>query len=394
MRFLSSFLGVLFFLSLIPFAVKSADVLDVVINEIAWMGTKNSPSDEWIEIYNNSGSQIDLAGWKLTSQDGAPEINLIGIIAGNDYFLLERTDDNTLPTMPADQIYSGTLGNEGETLNLYDSSRSLIDSVNCSEGWFSGDNQAKQTMERKNPLLQASQENWEKSQNPGGTPNAKNIFVEKSRTEEGFLSTSTENTADFPENQINYPINVFINEILPSPEGADEKDEWIELFNQNNFEIDLSGWKIKDLAGKCITYVFPEETKIIPQGFLILRRPLTKIVLNNDADVVSLIQPDGQIADSVSYEAALLNQSYNKIRGEWIWGETLTPGSINISPSSTIEPEENKIPKEDNKTKNGTAAIVEQIQNSLTLPSFFLPLALAVFSGIIILILKRKLKTS
>ena len=32
-----------------------------IFNEIAWMGTKNSSNDEWIEIKNISGNSIDLA---------------------------------------------------------------------------------------------------------------------------------------------------------------------------------------------------------------------------------------------------------------------------------------------------------------------------------------------
>ena len=36
----------------IAFASQAANSLDVVINEVAWMGTVNSANDEWIELYN------------------------------------------------------------------------------------------------------------------------------------------------------------------------------------------------------------------------------------------------------------------------------------------------------------------------------------------------------
>ena len=36
----------------------------VVINEIAWMGTNDSASNEWAELAN-TGSSIDLTGWIL-----------------------------------------------------------------------------------------------------------------------------------------------------------------------------------------------------------------------------------------------------------------------------------------------------------------------------------------
>jgi len=39
--------------------------LDVVINEVAWMGTLYSAMDEWIELRNNTPVTIPLANWHL-----------------------------------------------------------------------------------------------------------------------------------------------------------------------------------------------------------------------------------------------------------------------------------------------------------------------------------------
>lgn len=45
-------------------AVPQASESDVAISEIAWMGTRTSYYDEWIELYNNTASPIDLIGWR------------------------------------------------------------------------------------------------------------------------------------------------------------------------------------------------------------------------------------------------------------------------------------------------------------------------------------------
>jgi len=37
----------------------------VIINEIAWMGTSENSSNEWIELNNISGSSKILNGWQL-----------------------------------------------------------------------------------------------------------------------------------------------------------------------------------------------------------------------------------------------------------------------------------------------------------------------------------------
>jgi len=150
--------------------------LPVVINEIAWMGTEVSYNNEWVELFNNTNQNIDLIGWILKASDGTPEINLVGTILAKNYYLLERTDDNTLPDILADQIYTGALGNNSEDFKIFDNSGKLIDSVAiCEKGWCAGDNETKQTMERINPLLQGDNfQNWASSFNPGGTPKNQN----------------------------------------------------------------------------------------------------------------------------------------------------------------------------------------------------------------------------
>ncbi|WP_242705704.1 phospholipase D-like domain-containing protein [Pontibacillus sp. ALD_SL1] len=118
---------------------------DVVISEIAWMGTTNSYNDEWLELTNNTGSEMSLDGWTLEAQDGSPSISLAGNVSSGGTFILERTDDSTVTEVTADVIYSGSLSNSGEVLELRDSSGTLVDSV---DNWYAGDNNSKSTMER------------------------------------------------------------------------------------------------------------------------------------------------------------------------------------------------------------------------------------------------------
>jgi hypothetical protein len=113
--------------------------LDVVINEVAWSGTLDDYNDEWIELYNNTNGDIDLAAWTLVAADGTPNILLTGVISAHAYYLLERSDDNTIIDVPADQIYTGALGDTGETLVLRDASSNLVDSANSDGGgWPAG----------------------------------------------------------------------------------------------------------------------------------------------------------------------------------------------------------------------------------------------------------------
>lgn len=135
---------------------------DVVVNEVAWMGTAASTYDEWIELHNTSTMDIDLSGWNLQgSNNDDPNINLTGTIPAGGYYLLERTDNTTVSDVDADLIFTGNLFNEGESLTLKDSSGRVIDTANGDGGaWPGGDNDTKSTMERIDPLAPDSDANW------------------------------------------------------------------------------------------------------------------------------------------------------------------------------------------------------------------------------------------
>jgi hypothetical protein len=154
---MGAFLG--FFAASLLFLFPMRDIFaseEVLISEIAWMGSlpksgqtaNQAANDEWIELFNGSVSNISLEGWTLGAEDGTPAVELSGSIAPTGFFLLERTSDDTVPAIAADQIYGGALSNAGERLFLKNASGALIDEVNALSGWPAGDNTTKDTMQR------------------------------------------------------------------------------------------------------------------------------------------------------------------------------------------------------------------------------------------------------
>ena len=59
---------------------------------------------------------------------------------------------------------------------------------------------------------------------------------------------------------------VVFNEIHYHPAGNDHADEFVELYNQNTVDVDLSGWR---LSGE-IDFPFPEGTVIEGQSLLVV----------------------------------------------------------------------------------------------------------------------------
>ncbi len=123
---------------------------DVLINEIAWMGAASSASDEWMELYNNGDASVDLSDWMFNAADGTPNIALQGMIPAKSFFLLERTDDSSVPNIAADLIYTGALSNSGELLILRNASGVEADMADGSGGWSAvgGNNTTKETAQR------------------------------------------------------------------------------------------------------------------------------------------------------------------------------------------------------------------------------------------------------
>jgi len=156
----------LFVIILLPLKTLAASI--VIFNELSWMGTTTSANDEWIELYNNTNLDIDITNWKIVSDDNAPNIVLKGIIGYNGFYLLERTNNETVPNITANQIYTGALGNNGESLKLVNKENLLIDSIEAASGWPAGNNSTKQTM------MLTDEKSWATSKEVNGTPKSKN----------------------------------------------------------------------------------------------------------------------------------------------------------------------------------------------------------------------------
>jgi len=211
----------------------------IVFNEITWMGTTNSANDEWIELKNISGSSIDLTGWQILDKDKQIKIKFLDedqsvILSPGGFLLLERTDDNSVPGIPADLIYTGSLSNTNEALYLFDENCNLQDKVEANPYWPAGSNSSKKTMERKTNL------GWQTSIYVDGTPKAENSSGETVSGGGGATPPSSEQPTEQPSPKC-FPI--LINEIMYNLEGNDEGREWIEIFNATDTEVDLTDWK-------------------------------------------------------------------------------------------------------------------------------------------------------
>ncbi|MBL7058499.1 lamin tail domain-containing protein [Patescibacteria group bacterium] len=329
---------VIFFIPLDSYAAEP----QVIISELAWMGTEISSSDEWIELKNNTNGEINLDGWTLIAQDGSPTVSLTGIVPANGYFLLERTDDESVPGIIADLIYIGSLGNTGEVIELRNDNGDIIHSLSTTDTWPAGDNTTKQTMEWNGSA-------WQTSASPLGTPKASNsagaIIQSESVASDGTSAqasgTSSSNTSSSNEESIDFSYkNLIISEIYPNPPGSDLDLEFIEFYNGGNINIDLAGFKIGDLSK--IQYKIKDKI-LTPDTYWVLYRSESKIALNNDKDSVQVFYPGSEksflkvdFSDAKDGMSLSLDEGY-KIK-EYIWSQVSTPGKVNIIKKQNLAP--------------------------------------------------------
>ncbi len=266
-----------------------------------------------------------------------------GSIAAGGYALLERTDDSTVAGVAADQIYSGSLSNAGESLTLTDPSGTEIDSASAGGGpWPAGNASTHATMERS----------------PGGGWGTFTGFYGVGRDADGHPIQGTPRAANsslFPTPVPTWiPGRVVINEVLIRPHydwegagGVTTDDEFIEIYNRGPGGVNLRGWILDDYAvGGSRPYVLPSITLQAGEA-VALFRSRTHIALNDGGDSIRLSAPNGGLVDKIRYRRVrAYNLSYGRLPdGDdvLVYGLWPTPGEKNVlfvvpTPTATPTP--------------------------------------------------------
>jgi hypothetical protein len=182
---------------------------------------------------------------------------------------------------------------------------------------------------------------------PTVTPTPTNTPTETPTATPTATATATETPTATPTATLAPDVSsVRLNEILPAPSGtdwdgdgtADERDEWIELYNGGATAVDLGGWILEGAAKadpvKPISYVIPAGTVIQPGGYLVLYRKDTGIVLDDGGNAVQLVSAQGKIVDATIFNTVKADTSYGRgANGTWYRHLTPSPGKPNVAPS-------------------------------------------------------------
>lgn len=138
------------------------------------------------------------------------------------------------------------------------------------------------------------------------------------------------------------PNYIVINEFLAAPSTVYD-DEWIELWNPLDTEVDISGCVLDDLIdGGGNPYTIPSGTIMAPNSFMLFYGTETGFALNNAGDDVNFIDTDGiTILDSYTYASAKYDVSWGREfdgSENWIEFTEPTPGTSNGEQSGNTTP--------------------------------------------------------
>lgn len=124
-----------------------------------------------------------------------------------------------------------------------------------------------------------------------------------------------------------------ITELLPNPNGTgtDTTDEFIELYNSNDADFDLTGFTLQTGISTKHSYLFPAGTILPARSFVAFYSEDTGLSLSNSGSSADLLDPFGSvIAESEVYGSAKDGQAWARANGNWYWTTRPTPNAPNV----------------------------------------------------------------
>lgn len=311
------------------FEIQDNDLL--FINEVQPINTVTfddleNEFDPWFEIYNPNSFQVNLANYSLSINGGAPWTiantrPARTVIPPGGFMLVwcdnDLTDDvNHSPlTLPVEGASIQLVGPDGSSIiDTYSYPATTADHSNgrASDG-------AASSLEFFTP-----------------TPTVTNQLI------------------------VIQPENIVINELLAAnqngiTDNVGELEDWIEIYNPNNFPVNLSGYYFSDdpeVRNKWVVpSSYPDSVTVPAQGWLLFwaDRDMEQGVrhadlrLSNNGEYLSLASPDGYtLADEIQWGYIAPDTSLGRVSdgaSEWVLFIVSTPdasnslGTINVQES-------------------------------------------------------------
>ncbi|MCP4195217.1 MAG: hypothetical protein GY768_31840 [Planctomycetaceae bacterium] len=262
---------------------------------------------EFVEILNRGSQPANLTGVELT--DGV-EFDFLNsdmktLASGERLLVVSNPGAFAMRygnELPIAGVFSGSLDNNGEDIDIVDGTGDVIFSVNYtdSDPWPVRSDGFGATLELISPESVRSEEQskwyqWRGSTKVNGSPG---------RAGSGSLG-------------------VVVNEVLARTENPVNLPDSIELYNTTGTPLDISGWGLSDSADNFFKFNFPAGTTIPARGYLVLDESdfnpdnppqgSEDFGLNGrTGDSVWLVTDKGDFVDDVHFRGTLNGESLGR----------------------------------------------------------------------------------
>lgn len=107
---------------------------------------------------------------------------------------------------------------------------------------------------------------------------------------------------------ITFYSNILISEIMVNPETGN--NEWVEIYNNNDFSVNLNNWYIDDAENSGSS---PKKFSIIidAKNYEVIN--LTSAIFNNDGDIIRLLDNNKILQDSFEYDYSERGKTWGRI---------------------------------------------------------------------------------
>lgn len=244
---------------------------------------------EWVELYNDEDKILDISQYQLLD------------LAGNK---IKFSTDSVLPLSFIIATSSSVLNNSGDTVFLknnlgdaieiaiysgsFDSSKTFVKCPDYNGNWFT----------LNLPTKNASNQTACQLLTPTPTSSTTPLPTPTPTLEPLSLPTPS---------PISYN-SIFISETMVN--SLSGGNEWVELFNNNDFSVSLTNWFIDDIENEGSSpKLFSLE--ILAKGYAIFE--LTSSMFNNNGDSVRLLDFNKNLKDSFEYSSATQEKTWGRV---------------------------------------------------------------------------------
>jgi hypothetical protein len=283
----------------------------VVINELS-----SNSNPEWVELYNSSNEIVSISDWKITdgNTNTSDDLTLNGCIVSQGFRSFGRS--------------SGWLNDTGgDTINLKDPNGNQINQVIYGSEGIVGIPQSGKSASR----IPDGDQNWQILDSP--TQRNDDCQIPSPSSSPTPASTPVQTPTVTPSPTPNDYLNLFISEYFPYPDSG---NEWVEIYNPNDFDVDLNGWFVDDIADD-------GGAPIIISGIINNKNYkvfyLSTAFLNNGGDDVRLLNGNKTEKNKTSFESSIKEKSWSKDNnGNWCQIDPTLNSSNSSCPLPTPTP--------------------------------------------------------